>query len=37
MNKIIVFCRNLILEQQREIYYMNNLLLNKNYYNSNIL
>ena len=34
---LIAFCRKLILDQQREIYYMNNLLLNRTYYNSNIL
>ena len=34
---LIEFCRKLILDQQREIYYMNNLLLNNSYYNSDIL
>ena len=34
---LIEFCRKLILDQQREIYYMNNLLFNTSYYSSNIL
>ncbi len=34
---LMYFCRNLILEQQKEIYYMNNLLKNKKYYKSNLL
>ena len=34
---LIEFCRKLILDQQREIYYMNNLLLNNSYYSSDIL
>ena len=34
---LMSFCRNLILDQQREIYYMNNLLENPNYFKSTLL
>ena len=34
---LMSFCRNLILNQQREIYYMNNLLENPNYFKSTLL
>ena len=34
---LMSFCRNLILDQQKEIYYMNNLLINTNYFKSTLL
>jgi uncharacterized protein (DUF305 family) len=34
---LMSFCRNLIIDQQREIYYMNNLLITPNYFKSTLL